>query len=168
MLEIGNGEFDGSHLREARTHLSLWAIVAAPLMMGTDLSRASPEIIELLKAPEVLAIDQDAAGHQGVIAYADNDRQIIVKTLAGGREGERKAVLLFNRTDGVAPITLTSQHLKMDASAPIALRDLVIRAHASDGSASLRNGSGPSRSRIVATCPSSSAAQAVGPRRSVP
>lgn len=126
MLEIGNGEFDGHHLLEARTHLGLWAIAAAPLMIGTDLSKASPALIDMLKAPEVIAINQDPAGHQGVIAYADSDRQILVKTLADGR----KAVLLFNRTGAPAKFTLTAEHLKMDAAAPISLRDAWARADA--------------------------------------
>ncbi|RZJ06461.1 MAG: alpha-galactosidase [Rubrivivax sp.] len=126
MLEIGNGDFDGSHLLEARTHLGLWAIVAAPLMIGTDLAKASPALIDLLKAPEVVAINQDPAGHQGVIAYADSDRQILVKTLADGR----KAVLLFNRTNASAKFTLTAEHLKMDAQTPIALRDAWARTDA--------------------------------------
>ena len=126
MLEIGNGEFDANHLLEARAHLGLWAIVAAPLMIGTDLSKAAPALIDILKAPEVLAINQDPAGHQGVLAYADSDRQILVKTLADGR----KAVLLFNRSGVPAKFTLTAEHLKMDATAPIALRDAWARADA--------------------------------------
>jgi alpha-galactosidase len=126
MLEIGNGDFGDGHLLEARTHMGLWAIVAAPLMIGTDLSKASPAIIDILKAPEVVAINQDPAGHQGVLAYADSDRQILVKTLADGR----KAVLLFNRTGANAKFTLTAAHLKMDAATPIALRDAWARADA--------------------------------------
>lgn len=130
MLEIGNGEFDGQHLLEARTHMSLWAIAAAPLMIGTDLSKVSPALIDVLKAPEVVAINQDPAGHQGVIAYADSDRQIVVKTLAGGSGINRKAVLLFNRTGAAAKFTLTAEQLKMDAASPIALRDAWARADA--------------------------------------
>ncbi len=126
MLEIGNGDFGDSHLLEARTHMGLWAIAAAPLMIGTDLSKASPAVIDILKAPEVVAINQDPAGHQGVLAYADSDRQIVVKTLADGR----KAVLLFNRTGAPAKFTLTAEHLKMDATTPIALRDAWARADA--------------------------------------
>lgn len=126
MLEIGNGDFDGNHLLEARTHMGLWAIAAAPLMIGTDLSKASPALIDVLKAPEVVAINQDPAGHQGVLAYADSDRQILVKSLADGR----KAVLLFNRTGAAAKFTLTAEHLKMDATAPVALRDAWARADA--------------------------------------
>jgi len=133
MLEVGNGDFDGGHLLEARTHMSLWAIAAAPLMIGTDLSRASPAIIDILKAPEVVAINQDLAGHQGVIAYADSDREILVKTLADGPNGGRKAVLLFNRTSQPTNITLTAEHLKMAAGAPIALRDAWAHRRPSSG-----------------------------------
>jgi alpha-galactosidase len=130
MLEIGNGDFDGDHLLQARTHMSLWAIAAAPLMIGTDLSKASPALIDILKAPEVVAINQDPAGHQGVLAYADSDRQILVKTLADAQGINKKAVLLFNRTDAAAKFTLTAEHLKMDAKTPIALRDAWARADA--------------------------------------
>ncbi len=53
-------------------------------------------------------------------------------------------------------------------SAPMGLRDLVIRAHAHDGSASLRKGSGPSLATTSLTWPSSITSHTVGPRKSVP
>jgi hypothetical protein len=121
MLEVGNGDFDGAHLTEARAHLALWAIVAAPLIIGTDLAAAPPAIRTVLTNPEVIAVDQDPAGHQGITAYADDERQIIVRTLA---TRGTKAVLLFNRQPVPTTVTLTAQQLKMAAEAPIALRDL--------------------------------------------
>lgn len=121
MLEVGNGEFDAAHLTEARAHMSLWAIASAPLIIGTDLTRAPQGIIDILGNREVIAVNQDRAGHQGVLAYADSEREIVVKTLS---EAGVKAVVLFNRTAAPTDITLTAQHLKMRADAPIALRDL--------------------------------------------
>src|SRR5205085_6620352 len=59
MLEVGNG---GMNADEYRTHMSLWAMLAAPLLAGNDLSTMSPETIGLLTNKEVIAIDQDAAG----------------------------------------------------------------------------------------------------------
>lgn len=123
MLEVGNGFFDADHLTQARTHMSLWAIEAAPLIIGTDLAKASRAVLDVLRAPEVIAVDQDPAGNQGVLAYTDDERQIIVKTLADGR----KAVALFNRTAMPTAVTLTAAHLKMADGAPIALRDLWAR-----------------------------------------
>ena len=50
MLEIGNG---GMNLDEYRTHMSLWALLAAPRLAGTDLSAMSPETVALLTNKEV-------------------------------------------------------------------------------------------------------------------
>ena len=58
MLEIGNGTFDAAHPVEARAHLSLWAMVAAPLIIGTDLTKAAPDTIATLDNREVIAVDQ--------------------------------------------------------------------------------------------------------------
>jgi hypothetical protein len=124
MLEVGNGAFDAGHLTEARAHMALWAIAAAPLIIGTDLAAAPPAIRAVLANPEVIAVDQDVAGHQGVIAYADDEREIVVKTLA---TRGTKAVLLFNRLAEPTTITLTAQQLKMADGAPIALRDLTMQ-----------------------------------------
>lgn len=124
MLEVGNGSFDAQHLTEARSHFGLWAIEAAPLIIGYDLRAAPKAILDILGAPEVIAINQDKAGNQGVLAYTSSDYQIIVKTLSARGE---KAVALFNRTNEPAVMQLNAAHLKMRASAPIVLRDLWAR-----------------------------------------
>ncbi|MBL8551349.1 MAG: NPCBM/NEW2 domain-containing protein [Hyphomonadaceae bacterium] len=120
MLFIGSGDFDADHMVEARSHFGLWAIVNAPLLIGFDLRRATGEQLALLGNRDIIALNQDPAGHQAVPAYLSEDVQILVKTLADGDKG----VAIFNR--GMAPIeaVLTAAHLKMDPSAPIALSDL--------------------------------------------
>jgi alpha-galactosidase len=120
MLFIGSGDFDEHHLVEARSHFSLWAIANAPLLIGYDLRNAPKSLLDIWGNADVIAINQDPGGHQGVIAYDSDDVQIIVKTLSDGS----KAVALFNR--GLAPVeaTLMADHLKFAASAPIQLRDL--------------------------------------------
>ena len=62
MLEIGNG---GMNDDEYRTHMSLWSILAAPLLAGNDVRSMTPPIQEILTNREVIAIDQDKAGKQG-------------------------------------------------------------------------------------------------------
>src|SRR5437870_1865450 len=62
MLEIGNG---GMNDDEYRTHMSLWAILAAPLLAGNDLRNMAREMLEILTNREVLAINQDKADKQG-------------------------------------------------------------------------------------------------------
>ncbi|MDO6413809.1 alpha-galactosidase [Sphingomonas sp. BIUV-7] len=121
LLEIGNGDFDGAHLTEARAHLSMWAIIAAPLMLSYDFAKADPAIDALVGNREVIAIDQDPAGHQGVILSATDEGEIIVKPLAGAG---RKAVALINR--GATPLSLAVDlaDLHLDPTAPAEARDV--------------------------------------------
>jgi hypothetical protein len=121
MLFIGHGDFDDRHLTEARTHFALWAIEDAPLIIGFDLRHAPQALFDIWGASEIVAVDQDASGNQGVIAYSSDDVQIIVKQLAAR---DQKAVVIFNR--GTAPVkaTLTAQHLKFLPAVPIQARDL--------------------------------------------
>ncbi|MGA2182453.1 MAG: glycoside hydrolase family 27 protein [Bryobacteraceae bacterium] len=88
MLEIGNG---GMSETEYRTHMSLWCMLAAPLIAGNDVRTMSPAIRDILTNPEVIAVDQDALGRQG--RAAGKDAEIWLKELSGGQY----AVALFNR-----------------------------------------------------------------------
>jgi alpha-galactosidase len=58
MLEVGNG---GMTADEYRTHMSLWSMLAAPLIAGNDLRSMTDETKSILMNREVIAIDQDAA-----------------------------------------------------------------------------------------------------------
>jgi hypothetical protein len=121
MLYIGTGDFDANHLTEARTHFSLWAIANAPLLIGYDLRDAPKSLIDIFGNADVVAVNQDAAGNQGVVAFSSDDAEVIVKTL---KDPSRKAVVIVNR--GLKPIDgyVTAAHLRFTADAPIALKDL--------------------------------------------
>ena len=121
MLFIGHGDFDAQHLTEAKTHFALWAIVDAPLIIGFDLREAPKALLDIWGAAEIVAVNQDRAGNQGVLAYDSDDVQIIVKQLSGRGE---KAVLLFNRSAAPVSATLTAEHLKFLPTEPIRVRDL--------------------------------------------
>ena len=98
MLEIGNG---GMTPDQYRTQMSLWALLAAPLLAGNDLSNMSDTTKSILMNKEVIAVDQDSLGIQGKrIAPL----QIWMKPLSGGA----KAVAIFNYVldDQAIPITL--------------------------------------------------------------
>jgi hypothetical protein len=64
MLEIGNG---GMTTDEYRTHISPWAILAAPLLASNDLSKVTPENLAILENKDAIAIDQDALA-QGIVS----------------------------------------------------------------------------------------------------
>jgi alpha-galactosidase len=95
MLEVGNG---GMSLDEYTTHMTLWAISAAPLLMGHDLRQTPPEMLALLENREVIAVDQDERGVQGRAVRKNGTLEIWAKPLGDGAV----ALALFNRGDAAA------------------------------------------------------------------
>ncbi|VXD00569.1 NPCBM/NEW2 domain-containing protein [Sphingomonas sp. 8AM] len=120
MLFIGKGDFDTEHLTEARSHMSMWAMINAPLMIGMDLRQAPKPLLDVFGNAQVIALDQDAGGHQAVVAFDSDDVQIFVKTLAGGE----KAVAIFNRTAAALNVDLTAAQMKFRDDADVNLVDL--------------------------------------------
>ncbi|AXB48529.1 alpha-galactosidase [Amycolatopsis albispora] len=117
MLEVGNGGMTGT---EYRTHFSLWSMMAAPLLIGTDLREASQETFDILGNQDVIAVDQDPLGVQGRPIRSANGLHVFVKPLAGGD----KAVALFNENDTPARISTTAAELGLPQSSGYRLRDL--------------------------------------------
>jgi alpha-galactosidase len=115
MLEVGNG---GMSVDEYRTHMSLWAILAAPLLAGNDLATMTPETVALLTNREVIAVDQDAAGKQGDRLSAEGPIEIWVRPLADGS----KAVGVFNRHP--KPLTARVDLKKLGFGGAVKTRDL--------------------------------------------
>ncbi|MCH3005778.1 hypothetical protein K3W96_14690, partial [Listeria monocytogenes] len=99
---------------------SLWAMANAPLFIGYDLRKAPPTMLAILGNSGIIALDQDPAGNQAVLAFDTDDVQILVKTLASGD----KAVAIFNRTASPAQAVLTAAHLKFTANTDGTLDDL--------------------------------------------
>src|SRR5437763_83744 len=116
MLEVGNG---GMTEIEYRTHMSLWAILAAPLLAGNDLRNMTPTILEILTNREVIAVNQDKDGKQGRRIAKSGDQEVWAKPLFDGG----LAIGLFNRGDAPAKITVKWSDLGLK-SAPVRIRDL--------------------------------------------
>jgi Alpha galactosidase A/Alpha galactosidase C-terminal beta sandwich domain len=87
---------------EAQAQLSMWAIVAAPLILGSDPRTLSPESLAMLENPQVIAVDQDPLGVQGSPIAREGQGQVWVKPLAD----RGRAVALLNR--GTDPVQLTT------------------------------------------------------------
>ena len=81
MLEVGNGRLT---LAENRSHFSMWAMLAAPLLAGNDLPNMKPEIRDILINRDVIAIDQDRLGREATHAYSDGEVDVWTRHLAGG------------------------------------------------------------------------------------
>ena len=97
MLEVGNG---GMSADEYRTHMTLWSMLAAPLLAGNDLRTMSDETKSILLNREIIALDQDKSGHQGHRASQNGETEIWVKNLENGDI----AVAMFNRGSSPAEI----------------------------------------------------------------
>jgi alpha-galactosidase len=105
---------------EYRSHFSLWAIMAAPLMIGTDLRKVKPEALKILLNKEVIAIDQDALGEQGHRIRDTDGVHVIVKPLKDGSH----AVAVFNETDAAKDAAVSAAELGLDKAKKYTLRDL--------------------------------------------
>ena len=81
MLEVGNGKLT---LAENRSHFSMWAMLASPLLAGNDLPHMKPEIKAILTNRDVIAIDQDPLGHQASRIYSDGEVDVWARHLSGG------------------------------------------------------------------------------------
>jgi hypothetical protein len=77
---------------EQYSHISLWSLLAAPLLLGNELTHLDAFTRNLLTNDEVLAIDQDALGHAAARAWSEDGWEIWVRELEGGR----KAIGVFN------------------------------------------------------------------------
>jgi alpha-galactosidase len=117
MLEVGNG---GMTDMEYRSHFSLWAILAAPLIAGNDLRSMRPEIREILTNKEVIAVDQDALGRQGERVAKNGDLEVWAKQLKDGS----RAVLLLNRGAAEQQISANWDDLGYPKALSASVRDL--------------------------------------------
>ena len=99
---------------EQYTHLSLWSILAAPLLIGCDLSLIDDFTLNLLKNREVIAINQDIAGIQGYRICQDVDKmtEVWAKPLNDGS----LAIGLFNLSEKEQTIDVKWEQLKINGT----------------------------------------------------
>jgi len=117
MLEVGNG---GMTDTEYRTHFGMWAMLSAPLLIGTDLRKATPATMNILENKEVIAIDQDTLGKQAKPIKNADGLVVMSKPLANGDT----AVALYNSTDSAATISTSAKDLGLAGGSAYTLRDV--------------------------------------------
>jgi alpha-galactosidase len=124
MLQVGNG---GMTDVEERSHFSLWAIMAAPLMAGNDIANMDARVRDILLNKEVIAIDQDRLGVQGHRVRDDGDLEVWSKPLADGG----RAVVLFNR--GIQPAEIATKWTELGYPSKLSAEVRDLWAHKSLG-----------------------------------
>lgn len=120
MLEIGTHERNQPGLTpdEEYTHMTLWCLDSAPLLLGNDLTDMSPFTLNILENDEVLAVDQDSLGRQGRCVDRGDGFLVYKKPLEDGSI----AVGLFNTSEQGATITAKWSDLRIHGQRDV--RDL--------------------------------------------
>jgi hypothetical protein len=109
-IEVGNGAGDGLTPDERQTQLSLWALAASPLILGTDLTHLDPTDLGYLRNTAVLAVDQDAIDAGRIAGNATS--QVFAKTEPNGDA----IVGLFNTGDQPQVVSTTAGAVGLPAS----------------------------------------------------
>jgi alpha-galactosidase len=117
MLEVGNG---GMTTTEYESHFSLWAMLAAPLIAGNDLSAMDADTRRILTNADVVAVDQDPLGQQARRVWKQGDHEIWARPLKGGDH----AVVLFNRGRAAADLRVDWDLLNLPAGLEADVKDL--------------------------------------------
>jgi len=115
MLEIGNG---GMTTTEYRTHFSLWAIAAAPLIAGNDVRALDADTRDILLNKEVIAVNQDRLGKQGRRVAQQGEIDIWLRKLSGGAH----ALAVVNRGNAEVEVNIKWADLTLPAN--LRARDL--------------------------------------------
>ena len=103
---------------EQLTHISLWSILAAPMLLGCDLTQLDPFTRALMTNDEVLAVNQDPLGKMGHRIAQIGNTQVWARPLWDGTT----AVGLFNLDNAPAPVSISLADLKL--TAPQEVRDI--------------------------------------------
>lgn len=108
---------------EMQSQMSLWAMMAAPLISSTDLTHLSADGLAVLGNKDVIAVDQDRTGLQGRIVQQGDGYDVLSKQLAGGQ----RAVALFNSSDSAQTITTSAATAGLGGGSSFTLEDLVTK-----------------------------------------
>jgi hypothetical protein len=110
----------GMSATQFRTQFSMWAMLAAPLMISDNLTKIGPSSIAAVQNSEVIAIDQDPAGVQATLLATSGNGQVWVKPLVGGS----LAVALLNRGTSAVRVATSASAVGMPSSSSYSLRNV--------------------------------------------
>lgn len=112
MLEIGNGVLT---LEESRTQITMWAMMAAPLLTGSDLRKLTPDVLEIYTNKDVISIDQDSAAIAGRRISANDSIEIWTRELSRNSY----AVAVYNPSSKEGSATVDFKELGLSDSLQI-------------------------------------------------
>ncbi len=110
----------GMSATQFRTQFSMWAMLAAPVMISDNLTKIGPSSITAVQNSEVIAIDQDPGGVQATLLATSRNGQVWVKPLVDGS----RAVALLNRGTSAVRIRTGAKVVGMSPAPSYTLRNL--------------------------------------------
>ncbi len=120
MLEIGRG----MKPNEEEVHFGMWCIMASPLLIGCDLTTIPEASLQLIKNPELIALNQDRLGLQAYVVQHEGEGYVLVKDIEEKR-GNARAVALYNPSDTICHFNVPLPLIEFEGS--VRLRNLVKR-----------------------------------------
>ena len=86
---------------ESRSQVALWSMLAAPMILSSDVSALTPAAKSALGNTDLIALDQDSLGRQAGVVSTDGSTDVLARPLAGGG----RAVAVLNRGTAARSIT---------------------------------------------------------------
>jgi alpha-galactosidase len=118
----------GMSSAQFRSQFSMWAMLAAPLMISDNLLNISSASLAAVQNTEVIAIDQDPAGVQSTLLSTTGNGQVWVKPLIDGS----RAVALLNRGSSPTRIETSASAVGLPPASNYALRNLWTHTNSSN------------------------------------
>lgn len=122
MLEVGVklAGFPGLTDDEARTHFTMWAMMAAPLIAGADMRSIDATSRSILTNKRLIHIDQDPLGTAGHVVRDDGTAQVWSRPLADGS----RMVVLYNPGSSTVSIQADPQEVGLPSASAYRVQDL--------------------------------------------
>lgn len=105
---------------ESRSQVALWAMMAAPFILSSDVSALTPDALAALGNTDLIALDQDPMGRQGAVVSSNATFEILVRPLANGD----RAVAVLNRSARDRDIAVPLEEAGLHACEAVQAKDL--------------------------------------------
>ncbi|MBO0867902.1 MAG: NPCBM/NEW2 domain-containing protein [Micromonosporaceae bacterium] len=120
MLATGNPTFNWTAAQQ-QTQMSIWAELASPLLVSTNLTSMSATTMQILSNKDVIAVDQDPLGKQGQLLEKDGDVDVVAKPLA---DGDVALLLVNTSSENPEHVSTTAQALGLPTAGAYGVHDL--------------------------------------------
>jgi alpha-galactosidase len=148
----GNIKGGGCTDTEYRTQMSMWCVMAAPLMIGCDLRTMDDATKAILLNKEIIAVDQDSLGKQGYRVFRNDGLEAWKKPLSGNRV----AIAFLNRNSTSKQFTASWKDLELKAGTSYSVRDVWKHASLGQSSATLSANVKPHECQVFVLSPNAS------------